>query len=244
MKRSLLLFLPLFISQLSFCQSSFKQDQLRYQRVRTAYAEKEQGLKEKLQQHGLAFGEFELFIRIFKKEKETEVWVKGKQHKTFQLLTTYRICSSSGSLGPKRKQGDRQVPEGFYFIDRFNPHSNFYLSLGINYPNQSDKVLGKKGSLGGDIFIHGNCVTIGCVPLTDPIIKELYVLATEAKNAGNKTQVHIFPSRDFDSLLRENHPSELKTFWQNLRPGFEYFEKNCLLFHVSVDSDGKYLVKD
>lgn len=102
----------------------------------------------------------------------------------FRLIKDYQICSLSGELGPKRQQGDLQVPEGFYWIDRFNPASNFYLSLGINYPNQFDRILGKSGELGGDIFIHGGCVTIGCIPITDDKIKELYLIAVEAKSNG------------------------------------------------------------
>src|SRR5690606_11025729 len=103
-----------------------------------------------------------------------------KNGEKFTLVKTYPVCSSSGLPGPKRKKGDRQTPEGFYHIDRFNPQSAFHLSLGINYPNSSDKILGHSDP-GGDIFIHGSCVTIGCVPLTDDLIKEVYVLAVEAK---------------------------------------------------------------
>ncbi|MBC7451384.1 MAG: hypothetical protein H7259_07840, partial [Cytophagales bacterium] len=65
-------------------------------------------------------------------------WAKGKTSTQFTLTKTYSICSASGTSGPKRKQGDNQVPEGVYYIDRFNPASNFHLSLGLNYPNTSD----------------------------------------------------------------------------------------------------------
>ena len=77
-----------------------------------------------------------------------------------------------GQPWPQATQGDSQVPEGFYHMDRFNPLSNFHLSLGVSYPNQSDRILGASGRLGGDIFIHGDCVTIGCVPITDEGIRE------------------------------------------------------------------------
>ncbi len=109
----------------------------------------------------------DILLRAYKQESELELWAKNKKDKQYTLLKTYKICASSGTLGPKRKQGDIQVPEGFYVIDRFNPVSNFYLSLGVSYPNASDKILGVKGALGGDIFIHGNCVTIGCLPISD-----------------------------------------------------------------------------
>jgi murein L,D-transpeptidase YafK len=59
-------------------------------------------------------------------------------------------------------------------LDWFNPQSNFYLSLHVSYPNAADRVLGSKQNLGGDIFLHGNCVTTGCILITDGGIKEVY----------------------------------------------------------------------
>lgn len=111
-------------------------------------------------------------------------------------VCTYPFCASSGILGPKRKEGDRQIPEGIYYINHFNPVSNFHLSLGINYPNPSDKILSDPAQPGESFYIHGNCVTIGCIPISDDKIKELYILAVEAYNNGQvKIPVHIFPDR-------------------------------------------------
>jgi murein L,D-transpeptidase YafK len=110
---------------------------------------------------------------------------KNTSDQEFLHIKTYTVCATSGLIGPKRMQGDLQIPEGFYYIDRFNPYSNFYLSLGINYPNTSDRILGDKNNLGGDIFIHGDCVTIGCLPITDSEIKELYIFCVEAKTMDN-----------------------------------------------------------
>src|SRR5690606_40100008 len=130
------------------------------------------------------------------KEKIIEVWVKGHNTTTYQLLCRYDCCTTSGTLGPKRREGDLQIPEGVYHINHFNPQSNFHLSLGINYPNASDKILSDPSKPGGAIYIHGNCVTIGCIPITDDKIKELYIMAVEAKNSGQqKIPVYIFPSR-------------------------------------------------
>ena len=189
-----------------------------------------------------------LFIRAFKKEAQLEVWANSPKQETFQLIKTYAICASSGTLGPKRKQSDGQVPEGFYEIDRFNPSSNFYLSLGVSYPNASDKILGDKGNLGGDIFIHGNCVTIGCMPLTDDKIKEVYLMALEARSGGQqKISVHIFPCR-----MNETEMKTLETkyagnpkfisFWRNIQTGYEYFEKNKFPPHISVTVSGEYAI--
>lgn len=149
-------------------------------------------------------------------------------------------------MGPKRRQGDGQVPEGFYYIDRFNPISNFYLSLGINYPNLSDKRKSSFHDPGGDIFIHGSCVTIGCLPITDDSIKELYLLAVYAKNNGQaKIPVYIFPFRMTDKqMLKYNAEYEgnkaLLTFWDNLKPGYDHFMKELKELNIEVNANGDY----
>jgi len=177
-------------------QLSFKDDQKRYKRVRTAYKEKGDIVNQILQKNGIKQNLLHIYIRIFKADKIVELWGKNKTDSKLKLLQTIAICKSSGSIGPKRQQGDMQVPEGFYHINHFNPFSNFYLSLGINYPNSSDLILGSKTNLGGDVYIHGNCVTIGCVPITDSKIKELYIYCVEAKNNGqSKIPVTIYTTK-------------------------------------------------
>ncbi len=145
-------------------------------------------------------------------------------------------------------QGDGQVPEGFYYIDRFNPYSNFYLSLGINYPNALDKKNAINSNPGGDIFIHGNCVTIGCIPITDDNIKELYLLAIEAKEHGqSKIPVHIFPAKfsetNWKNLQNKNkQKSFLISFWTDMKPAYDYFETHKKVPSVKISSSGKYLI--
>jgi murein L,D-transpeptidase YafK len=138
------------------------------------------------------------------------------------------------------------VPEGFYHISDFNPRSNFYLSLGISYPNRSDLIRKTGGDPGGAIYIHGDCVTIGCVPITDDGIMELYVLAVEARSGGQRQiPVHIFPAR-MDSLgyrlLAEEHATDpgLIEFWRNLKDGYDYFQFTGLLPKVTIDRKGEY----
>src|ERR1051326_4379541 len=159
--------------------TAFKLAQLKNVRVQEAYRDKEELVLDRLKDKIIDKNSVNIFIRVFKKEKRLEVWARSPHQNVFLLLHNYDICASSGDLGPKRSAGDGQVPEGFYTIDRFNPYSNFYLSLGVSYPNKSDRILGNKSNYGGDIFIHGSCVTIGCMPLTDDKIKELYILALE-----------------------------------------------------------------
>ena len=231
---------------LMLSQNSFKETQLRNVRVKTAYTEKEAIVKGYFVAKKLTYEQFSLFIRAFKKEQKLEVWIREKEKETYTLLHTYDFCAVSGTLGPKRKEGDYQIPEGVYSINHFNPLSNFYLSLGINYPNASDRILSDPKTPGSSIYIHGNCVTIGCIPLTDDKIKELYVLAVEAKNGGqDKIPVHIFPARLSATELNElkmTFPAKAISFWENLRLVYEDFERSKALKPVRVTKSGEYAI--
>jgi len=244
--RTFCTFCLLFVFSLGYSQS-FKEQQMKYPRVKAAYTEKWENLKKEITKKGIDAGSFEIYIRAFKHNEILEIWLKSKSAKEYVLFKAYEICSSSGVLGPKRKQGDGQVPEGFYNVSVFNPYSNYHLSLGVSYPNASDKIIGK-GNLGGDIMIHGNCVTIGCIPLTDNIIKEVYVLAVEAKNSGQQTiPIHIFPckmdKKGMDFLINEYEgKNNLISFWKNLKVVYDYFENNKKIPKINVDKEGKYLI--
>jgi murein L,D-transpeptidase YafK len=236
---------PLFILLMLMQQSSFKENQLKHSRVKTAYDEKEAVVKRYFSDQKLSYAGFQLFIRGFKKEKQLEVWAKEKGKTNFRLLTTYEFCSTSGSLGPKRKEGDLQIPEGVYQLNHFNPLSNFYLSLGVSYPNSSDRILSDKNQPGGAIYIHGNCVTVGCIPITDEKIKELYVVAVEARNNGQENiPLHIFPSRltedELNQLKRFYPDAATIRFWENLKQVFDDFESTKQLKSVKVNSKGEY----
>ncbi len=123
-------------------ESSFKSDQLKYPRVRSAYSEKWETVKKKLTKAGVDSLNFEIFIRIFKREEKLEVWARTKKTLPFSLVDAYPVCRSSGELGPKRKEGDNQVPEGFYRVSAFQPNSEYHLALKVNYPNTSDLIKG------------------------------------------------------------------------------------------------------
>ena len=156
------------------------------------------------------------------------------------------MCARSGELGPKRKSGDNQVPEGFYHINRFNPTSNFYLSLGLNYPNASDKLKSDAQHPGGDIFIHGSCVTIGCLPMTDDKIKEIYLYPIHARNNGqHKIPVYVFPFRMTEENIEKyktkySSETELVKFWKILKPGYDMFANEQKEIEFTVNSDGFY----
>jgi murein L,D-transpeptidase YafK len=193
----------------------------------------------------------EIFLRWLKREAALELWARNSDHRRFHLVSTYPILASSGESGPKRREGDRQVPEGFYQVDRFNPQSNFHLSLGINYPNGADRVLSDREHPGGDIYIHGKNVSIGCAPIGDDGIEEVYLAALDAHAHGQKRiEVHVFPGRmtgpewdDFAKAEIARRP-ELETFWAQLQPAYEFFEKRRLLPAVTVGKDGGYAVSE
>ncbi len=251
MKTNILILNLLFIMLYnSMCAQNFKTEQKLYSRVREAYEAAEKPLSEKLNKIGIKNSEYKVLIVGYKEEGKLEVWIKSKDSTKYIYLLEYDFCMLSGSLGPKRQQGDLQVPEGFYYIDRFNPTSSFYLSLGINYPNASDRILGTKGNLGSDIFMHGACASIGCIPITDEKIKELYIICVEAKNSGQTNiPVYIFPTKMTDDkmkLLKKEHSTNqtLLDFWDNIKTGYDKFNTSKKELSFSVDKNGKYIFKE
>jgi murein L,D-transpeptidase YafK len=245
LKRFILLFFVLGLIAATW-QNDFLSEQKRYERVRTAITEKESSMISLLDDNSIKIKEMNLLIVAYKSEGIMELYAKNKAQSTYKKIQSYSICASSGNLGPKRKMGDGQVPEGFYHIDRFNPTSNYYLSLGINYPNASDRKLSTASNLGGDIFIHGSCVTIGCMPMTDDKIKEIYLYAVHAKNNGQqKIPVYIFPFKmtEMNYLLHKKTYSTNKTlllFWSKLKVGYDAFEANHQELKFTVNKAGDY----
>lgn len=243
--RGVLAFLLLGFSVWAPAQS-FLDEQLRYPRVRDARDEVDESLRQAFEEKELTYPPTDVFIRAFKSEQEMEVWVE--ENEGWALFKTYPICRLSGRLGPKRKEGDGQIPEGFYRLTTFNPASSFHLSMQVNYPNASDRKLSDPDQPGGLIFIHGACVTIGCIPITDPWIKELYWLAVLARSNGGGLPVHIFPFRMSDPQMawarRFYGPNELLIqFWEQLQDGYEVFESTKQLPVITVDSEGRYSVQ-
>ena len=217
------------------------------QQDRVAAARKARGeiVRQRFTDAGLAYPPREIFLRAFKHEMELELWAREKEE-PFRKVATFTVTAPSGGPGPKRREGDGQVPEGCYVINVFNPQSNFHLSLGINYPNASDRILSDPERPGGEIFIHGGAASIGCLPLGDPAIEELYVTALDTRAHGQQSiPVHIFPARmsgDTWKTFAQAKP-ELRAFWANLQPIYDAFEKTRLLPAFSVASDGRYRLK-
>jgi murein L,D-transpeptidase YafK len=230
---------------------SFIDYQKTFSRPSEAMQRKEDTLQKQFETKKLKWPAKYIYIRSFKYDSQLEVWVKNEVKEPFQLFKTYRVCALAGSLGPKRMEGDYQVPEGFYQINVFNPTSNYYLSLGLNYPNISDKLLSDSLRPGSEIFIHGSCVTVGCIPIRDEQIDELYILAAHAKDKGQDfIPVHIFPirynveksSKFLANLTKDDN--KLKKFTDRLEDAFDYFEKYHQLPVVMVGTKGEYIIND
>lgn len=225
----------------------FKQDQLRYPRVRQAYENKADALKRDFASRNWEWPPQEMLIRVLKREFHLEVWIRSANMDRFHRFKTCDVCAMSGGSGPKRRQGDLQVPEGLYHVDRFNPASRFHLSLGINYPNRSDRILGDPKLPGGDIFIHGNCVSIGCVAIQDDPMEEVYVLAVETRNQGQrKVPVHLFPEAMDEQGLRHLRAQaqwpENQTLWQELARAYQLVNEQGRVPEFSIDGQGTYHV--
>jgi murein L,D-transpeptidase YafK len=174
-----------------------------------------------------------ILVRVFKEEAELEVW---KQDTTgrFQLLKTYPICRWSGDLGPKVWEGDRQTPEGFYRVtsEQMNPHSSYYLSMNIGYPNSFDKANNRDGSL---LMIHGDCWSVGCFAMTDEQISEIYSLARESfLGARSSFQVQAYPFRLTPANLARHRNNPNLAFWKMLKIGNDHFEATHLEPKVDV----------
>jgi murein L,D-transpeptidase YafK len=206
-------------------------------RSEKAIARVRPALESALHAQGLRYGD-PIFIRIFKESSELELWVQAGDR--FALFRTYKVCYYSGDLGPKLQVGDNQSPEGFYSVwpRQLNPNSRFHLSFNLGYPNAYDRTHGRTGDA---LMVHGSCVSIGCYAMTDRAIEEIYAMAATALGNGQRFfQVHVFPFRLTPETLSRHKGSRWYDFWQNLREGYELFEKSGRPPNVSV-KDKRYV---
>ena len=159
-----------------------------------------------------------IMIRIFKAESELEVWMTTNTG-AYTLFATYPVCFWSGALGPKLKEGDRQAPEGFYtvtFPQAYREGTRWVVGLDLGFPNTFDKVSARTGSA---ILIHGDCASIGCFAMTNPVNDEIDKLVLRSIEAGQAyVPIHVFPfrmtSENFQSL---RHPAMARLLAQSQR---------------------------
>lgn len=195
----------------------------------------------------MAAAHFELgapvYLRLFKQEGTLEAWLRDPNTGLYNLFKSYPICTYSGYLGPKLREGDHQAPEGFYDIteDRLWPGSQYHLAMNIGFPNEYDVAHGRTGSY---LMIHGGCESEGCYAMTDKSIEEIYVLTEQALLAGAPSvPVHIFPFRMTHQNMVQYMNEPWTPFWLNLKQGYDLFERNYVPPTVKV-RNGRYIYMD
>ena len=180
----------------------------------------------------------ELYIRILKTTQtqakgELQLWKRGAGGQ-YDLDRSFDICTWSGDLGPKLREGDGQSPEGFYFIkpSSLNPNSSYNLSFNLGFPNAYDRAHGRTGSF---LMVHGECVSIGCYAMTNDGIEEIYA-DVEAAFAGGQSfiRVHIFPFEMTAENLEAQRDNPNHAFWKNLKTGWDWFEREKTPPNVTV----------
>ena len=193
-------------------------------------------LEKRLAERGFAWGSPGLF-RIFKVERVLELWIK--QGEWYELFETFPILGMSGTLGPKLKQGDMQSPEGFYNVPLKGlwPASNYHLAFDIGYPNAYDRAYKRTGKY---IMVHGGLNSTGCFAMGDTAVETIWTLAEAAlKNRQEFFRVHIFPFRMTEANMAAHAQSPWSSFWQNLKTGYEWFEREHVPPAV-VTRQGRY----
>jgi murein L,D-transpeptidase YafK len=191
-------------------------------------------LEQSLQKIGAKVGN-PIFMRIFKEEKILEIWVEVD--KEYKLCKTYPVCTYSGTLGPKIKQGDKQSPEGFYTIAKkqLKPNSKYHLALNLGFPNQYDRYKKRTGSY---LMIHGKCSSTGCYAMQNRQIEEIYKMAKNALGNGQSSfGVHIFPFKMTVQNMAQHATDKWYPFWINLKLGYDIFERYNVVPIIKASED-------
>lgn len=169
---------------------------------------------------GLPYPPYEIAYIGFKDQRTLDVYARGAATDPWRFVKRYPVLAASGKAGPKLREGDRQVPEGIYRVESLNPNSRFHLSIRVNYPNDFDRSMAQQDGrtqLGGDIMIHGNAVSIGCLAMGDAAAEELFILAALATPA--RTRIVISPTdfRKGQVAVSPEQPAWLGTLYQGLK---------------------------
>ena len=141
---------------------------------------------------GVDFPPQRVQLIALKESRRLELWAYSEAQWWF--IHDYAIFAASGEAGPKLREGDKQVPEGFYRIVSLNPNSHFHLSMKLNYPNTFDSIqadLEGRHSPGSNIYIHGSAWSAGCLAVGNHYIEELFYLV--AKVGTERANVLIAP---------------------------------------------------
>ena len=118
-------------------------------------------------------------------------------------IRTFDIALGIRPIGDKKHEGDFRTPEGRYLLDRRNPHSEFFLSIHVSYPNREDIREARASGLdpGGAIMIHGQPNeptrseayyrtqdwTNGCIAVSNSDMIDIWLMT------GDNTPIEIRP---------------------------------------------------
>lgn len=187
-----------------------------------------------------------IFIRIFKEEKELELWMRDDMGGRYVLFKKWPVANcGGGGPGPKQREGDGMAPEGFYHIGaaQLNPDSDFHLSFNLGFPNAYDKAHGRNGT---SLMVHGSNVSVGCYAMTDPVMEVIYLLMDAALRGKRQDEisVHCLPFRMSPERLAkaQAHGSPWMAFWRNLKQGSDLFEQTRIPPLVG-QKDGVYVFR-
>lgn len=194
-------------------------------RVENAAARVRPLLEVELAAMGLKLGD-PLFLRVLKEEQVLEVWMGPAGERDYVHYKTYVLCRPGGEPGPRSDDRDLQLPEGFYGVRQhgLRPYHRHYLAFEIDYPNELDRYFRRPGR---NVLVQGDCVGMGSLALSNPVMEELYTLAAAALQAGQDSMpVHLFPFQLTDARMNEVLASDspLLEFWGNLKEGYDFFE--------------------
>ena len=222
------------------------------ERVAGARATHEIELQQRALALGIAWPPRELYLRAFKAERVLEVWAGNGRGQPLELFEQHPICGESGSIGPKVERGDLQIPEGLYVVTKLHPDSQGWLSLRMSYPNVADRARAaergaaeqRRVSPGGDILVHGTCISIGCIAIDNEPIERVYLLAQAPLARGRTVRVDVFPGRFEPDVLDAlfAHANELPTvrLWRSLMPAYFSFERTRRVPSAWPRPDGTY----
>jgi hypothetical protein len=175
---------------------------------------------------GVTYPPKRIALLVFKRERRVAVWAKSSESDRWRYLRAYPVLAASGTAGPKLREGDRQVPEGVYRISWLNPNSSYHVSMKVDYPNAFDRAMARqegRTTLGGDIFIHGKAVSIGCVAIGDRAIEELFTLVADAGH--ERVQVVIAPNdlRVAGAVMHDGSPRWLAPLYASIAAALASF---------------------
>ena len=230
--------LPALLMIIPACKRSTPLPAEASQRIEAARKHSETRIRTRFADAGVSYPASRLFLRAFKHTQILELWASSSPSEPLRKIATFPLLAQSGSIGPKKREGDRQIPEGLYSIAVLNPLSSYHLSLGLNYPTPRDLRHADPAAPGSDIYIHGGARSIGCLAIGDDAIEELFLAVSDATSTSASPltadpffiPVHIFPApmhgSAWEQLAAEHTARDpaLAPFWAELEHHYTSFE--------------------